>query len=134
MTVFADEPDHYDRSFFGGWPSVRMDARAIAERVQEVVRRLSLVEPTCGELRPILATRAFRPEDPGPVLELATGQLAELIDRRARFDPPRRPAPVGPDGYSVVFGPNRRWSDPLRISLTVRAGQYREGSWDEVEL
>src|SRR6478736_5115887 len=106
-----------------------MDAQAIAERTKEFVRRVSLVEPTLAEVRPILAARAFRPGDPGPVLEMTADQLAELIDRRARFDPPRRPAPVGPDGYSVVFGPNRRWSDPLRISLTVRAGQYREGSW-----
>lgn len=95
---------------------------------------LATAEPEYGELWSFFGRRPQRPGDPGPVRALSVEDLATLIDRRARFDPPQRPAPVGPAGYSVLVGNHRRPSDPLYLSLTVRAGAYRDSSDNSVEI
>jgi hypothetical protein len=131
--AFADEQGHFSREFTAAWRARRDDPVRIASGIIETVRRMAGFEAAYASLRPILAMRRLRPSDPGPVLDMDSEELGALIDRRARFDPPRFPAPVGPDGYSMSLGPDRAWTDPLRLSLHVRAGQYREGAWDEME-
>jgi hypothetical protein len=94
---------------------------------------LEKVEPALGELRLLFGPRAFRRSDPGPVLTLSAEDLARLIERRARFDPPQWPAPVGSDGYRVVMVNGRIPRDPLYAAVGLRAGVYsdaRENSLD----
>ena len=121
MTTFADDPDLHVYLFLAGWGPRAETAIQIAARVQGLVRLLGEIEPEWSEIWPILAARAIRPEEPH-VLQLSTDDLGMLIDRRARFDPPRWPAPVGPDGYQIVFGANRIGIDPMKFEMSVHAG------------
>jgi hypothetical protein len=132
MAAFSDQA-HYSRDFECGWSARAESARSIAARVQTFARLAGEVEPIYGEVRPILAARAFRPTDPGPVQGIPLDALADLIDKRCRFDPPRWPAPVDPDGYDAVDGNERILLDSLNFSFKVRAGVYRSGGHNSVE-
>lgn len=117
-----------------GWPSRAESAESLAIRLQRMARLLADVEPAYGELWPRIGMKALRPSDPGPILALSVGDLATLIDRRARFNPPQRPAPVGSGGYWVLVSNNRRPRDPLYASLKAHAGEYTEVAENAVEL
>jgi hypothetical protein len=132
--MFADEDEHYLRRLTASWPAFGESAQGLAGKIQGVVRRLAVIEPAYGEVRPILAMRRPRPSDPGPVLDMTAEELASLIDRRMRFDPPPFPAPVDQDGYSIVLGPDRSGRDPRRLGVLISGGQYRSGAWDKFEL
>lgn len=122
-------PKHLNRRRFAcGWGSRPESPKAIAERIQLLNTRIAEIEPAYGELWPLFAARAIRPgRDPGPVLAMTSEGLGEVIDRRARWDPPRWPAPVSSGGYSLIMAANRTGLDPLDIGLSVQAGRW--GDW-----
>jgi hypothetical protein len=125
---FANEPGHYgDRVFGCGWPDRQQSAADIAGRAQQFAQRLDAIDPAYGRIRPNPGMRKFRPGDVGPLLEMAPAELADLIDRRHRFDPPRLPAPVSPTGYNALFRNNLMGVDPSHLSVTIRAGIYGRG-------
>lgn len=132
--MFATEKDHYKRRYSAAWPASGESALRLAGKLQKLFGRLSAIEPFYGDVRLILALRAFRPSDPGPILEMTTEDLASLIDRRTRFDPPQYPAPVDQDGYSMALSPNLSGHDPRSLGANLHAGQYRPGVWDSIEL
>jgi hypothetical protein len=135
--VFADEQRHIGRRFFAGWPYRQEDAHSVAQRIHTMARGLAKVHTAYGELWPFLAIRKLRPSDPGPVLDMPADALADLIDRRCRFDPPKLPAPVGPSGYSIVLANNRpgpRGSDPLYCGGSFKVGIYGTGPFNEIDL
>jgi hypothetical protein len=134
MTSLAFDPISESYGYLWGWPSRAENAESIATRLRRMATSLAEVEPAYGELWPFFAMRALRPTDPGPLLALSVADLATLIDRRARFNPPQRPSPVGRDGYWISLGNNRRPRDPLYASLRVHAGVYRDGAENEVVL
>jgi len=134
MTSLAFDPISESYRYLWGWPSRAETAESIAARLQRMATSLAEVEPAYGELWPFFAMRALRTSDPGPLLALSVADLATLIDRRARFDPPQRPSPVGQDGYWISLGNNRRPHDPLYAGLRVQAGVYRDGAENAVEL
>ena len=125
VTNFVDEIDHTFRSFACGWSARAESSDSIARRIQALARALAAINPAYGELWPFFEERNIRRGDPGPVLRISPGDFGKLIDRRARFDPPRYPAPVGPEGYSITVGANRYMTDQLSIWLGIRAGQSR---------
>jgi hypothetical protein len=55
-------------------------------------------------------------------------ELAGLIERRGRFDPPRFPAPVSPQGYHTLYRNDLMGFDPSHLSITVSAGAYEYGA------
>ncbi|WP_293907068.1 hypothetical protein [Phenylobacterium sp.] len=129
MSAFTNETNYYSRKFECGWSLRAEDPVAIAARVQALARRLGDLEPAYGEMWPLLAARAIRPgRDPGPVLEMSAEDLGALIDRRARFDPPRYPHPVGKEGYNLFLSANRNRYDTLCIDMGVSAGVYGDGA------
>lgn len=134
MSMFVDEENHYRRYFIAAWPAAGETVDVLAAKIHKLVRRMAVFDPAYGEVRPQLAMRGFRASDPGPVLEMSVEELGSLIDRRGRFDPPPPPAPVGKDGYSIVFCPDRSSDDPHRLGVDVIGGQYRAGAWDRVTL
>jgi hypothetical protein len=134
MTSVAFDPISESYSYLWGWPSRAETSESIAARLQLMATSLAEIAPAYGELWPFFAMRALRPKDPGPLLALAVADLATLIDRRARFNPPQRPSPVGRDGYWISLGNNRRPQDPLYASLKVQAGVYRDDTANAVEL
>jgi hypothetical protein len=84
---------------------------------QDILR----IAPELNKLWPVFSSRTVRPTDPGPVEELKLEDLARLLDRCARFDPPQLPAPVGPWGYSIhLSGPEGRPA-ALGLGVSVRA-------------
>ncbi|WP_430420671.1 hypothetical protein [Phenylobacterium sp.] len=88
-----------------------------------MTKRLAEIDPRLSLIWPQFESRAIRPTDPGPVLELTDAELGDLIDRRARFDPPRFPAPVDPMGYSIALGASPK--SPLRdYGANVYAGRW----------
>jgi hypothetical protein len=127
---FADEPAEYGRDFECGWSQRPQSASDVAARVQELARRLGTIDPAYGRLRPSPGMRRFRPGDLGPIVEMETVELADLIDRRGRFDPPRCPAPVGPTGYSLLYRSDHMVRDPSLLTVAIRAGGYGAG-WVE---
>lgn len=125
MTSFAEEIDHTSRSFVCGWSARAESSDSIARGIQALARALAVIEPAYGELWPFFEARNIRPGDPGPVLRISPSDFGKLIDRRARFDPPQYPAPVGPEGYSITVAANRYLVDQLGISISIRAGDCR---------
>jgi hypothetical protein len=65
---------------------------------------------------------------------MASAELTELIERRGRFDPPRRPAPVSPTGYDVLYRNDLKGLDPSFLSISVRAGGYGSGAENRVRV
>lgn len=129
--AFADEPvDFGARSFECGWSERAQTALDIAGRVQELARRLGEIEPSYARIRPDPGMRTYRAGDPGPILEMEAVALADLIDRRGRFDPPRYPAPVGPKGYDLLYRSDQMRRSPLSLSVSIQAGQHGPG-WVE---
>lgn len=123
--MFSDEA-HYSRSFVFGWSPRAEPAVSIAARIRTMTKGLAEIDPRLGLIWPQFESRAIRPTDPGPVLELTDAELGDLIDRRARFDPPRFPAPVDPWGYSIALGGSPKLS-PLRdYGANVHAGCWRD--------
>jgi len=99
-----------------------------------MVRELGQIDPRLDFLWPQFAARAIRPTDPGPVLELSDETLGDLIDRRARFDPPPFPAPVDPWGYMLALGATPT-SELRDYSALVQAGSLKEPPlYNEVKL
>ena len=129
--MFANEA-HYSRNFTCGWSARAETALSIARRVQAMTRGLGEIDPRMRLLWPQFEARAIRPSDPGPVLDLSDESLADLIDRRARFDPPRFPAPVDPWGYMLALGGSPGRSEMLDYGALVEAGRRREAPFYNV--
>lgn len=121
--MFADEA-HYSRRFTCGWSTRAETALDIARKVRATTRALGELDPRLELLWPQFARRAIRPTDPGPVLELSDEELGALIDRRARFDPPKFPAPVDSSGYLVALG-----GSPAQSQLKLYGGMVWAGAW-----
>jgi hypothetical protein len=120
-----ERPIFSRNSFRCGWSSRAEVALDVAHRVIALNQGLAKMEPAHHELWPLFAARAIRPgRDPGPISDMSVDELAELIDRRARFDPPRWPAPVSDGGYNLVMSANLRGTDLLSVGVWVRAGAY----------
>lgn len=126
--MFADET-HYSRDFVCGWSARPESALSIARRVQRMTRELGRMDPRFTFLWPQFAARAIRPTDPGPVLDLSDETFGDLIDRKARFDPPPFPAPVDPWGYSLALG-GTPTSELRDYGANVYAGRWREPPFD----
>jgi hypothetical protein len=125
--TFADEPCHRSsRRFDCGWSVRRETAADIAARLQELARRLATIDPAYGLIRPDPGMRKFRPGDLGPILDMTSGELTDLIERRGRFDPPRFPAPVSPQGYDMMYRNDRL--DLSHLSVKVGAGGFGVGA------
>ena len=123
--AFADEPTGYaGRKFECGWSERRQTAAPIADSLRRFASRLGEIDPAYGRLRPDPGMRKFRAGDLGPVVDMTTAELADLIDRRGRFDPPAFPAPVGPTGYNVLYRNDLMGEDPSFLALSVQAGEY----------
>jgi len=120
--AFNDETNHDGRWFNCGWGPRAESAEDIARRLQAMARDLRQVAPAQSPLWPQIEMRAIRPTDPGPVHEMSVEDLGRLIDRRARFDPPQLPAPVGPWGYSLVLGGQPNPDPSLRLGASLWAG------------
>lgn len=137
MTLFADTPSDYGmRKFRCGWPDRRESAADIAARAQRFARRLEAIDPAFGrfghdrrsESEDILPDLEDLLSDyNGPITSMALNELAEEIDHYDRFDPPPRPAPVGPAGYSSTFGDEAVTYDPSKFAFTLNAGVYGGG-------
>lgn len=133
--LFADEDVGYaGRRFECGWPSMPQSASEIAARIQDLTQRLGGLEPAYGKLRPDPGMRAFKPGDLGSVLDMTNDELAGLIERKGRFDPPQYPAPVSPAGYDVLYRNDLKGTDPLFLWMSVRAGVDEPGGDNRVGL
>jgi hypothetical protein len=127
--AFADEPVEYgDRRFDCGWSVRQQTAADIGDRMQRFARQLGKVDPAFGRVRPEPGMRRFRAGDRGPILEMKRSELTEMIERRGRFDPPRFPAPVGPQGYHILFRNDLMGLDPSHLSITISAGAAEPGA------
>ena len=125
--AFADEPGHRaSRRFECGWSPRSQTARDIAARVQELARRLGAIDPAFGQIRPDPGMRKFRQGDLGPIVDMTSSELADLIERRGRFDPPKFPALVSTQGYSTLYRNERL--DSSHLSIKVSAGAYERGA------
>jgi len=125
---FGSEPERVHRHYQCGWAPRSETVADLARRLQGFEAALEQIEPAYGELWPLFAARAIRPgRDPGPLRAIPQDELARLLDRRARFDPPQLPAPVGPKGYNVVVSANRNAFDVRGVSITVTASDH--GDW-----
>jgi hypothetical protein len=128
---FADEPTHYaGRSFQCGWSERRQTACDIADAVRRFALGLREIDPAYGRLRPDPGMRKVRAGDPGPIVDMAAAELADMIDRRGRFDLPNFPAPVGPTGYDLLYRNDLMGHDPSFLSVSIQAGEYGPG-WVE---
>jgi hypothetical protein len=134
VSRFAEEIDHDSREFICGWSLRAETAEQVAMRIHRFARRLAEIEPRCGDLWPLFAARRLRRDDPGPVLNLSLTELAGLIDRRCRLNPPPPPAPVDPEGFLVTLaGHPDQWSG-LVPGLNIWAGASRPPSENHVKL
>lgn len=97
-------------------------ARQIAVRMRESVAWLDALDPALARLYPQFEMRAARVTDPGPVLSLSVDDLATLIDRRGRADPPPRPAPVSAAGYGFTLARVPQQGLPGAVEAAVTAG------------
>jgi hypothetical protein len=119
------DPEQFWRLHFRAeWSARPESAEQVASRIQLLTRRLSELEPTWGEIWPLFAARQSEFSRPH-VLQYALEELAALIDRRGRYDPPRWPAPVGETGYHLILTVNRTGLDPFDVGVTVHAGDVR---------
>jgi hypothetical protein len=117
--------------FYCEWGPRGACAWGLAERLQTLAATLHDLEPAYGDLRLVLQSHPFNGP---PLLGTPTEDLATVIDRRARFDPPPLPAPVGLDGYSVGLVADRAAFDPLSISVRLHAGAARPESTNSARL
>lgn len=92
------------RWFACGWAPRQEGVLKVASRLRSMAAGFETIEPGLGRLWPQFEARRLRPGDPGPLTDLSNEELAQLIDRCARPDPPSLPAPVGPSGYSFALG------------------------------
>lgn len=120
--TFGDETKQWRRWFNAGWAPRAETAEEIARRVQVMARELRRCEPDLSPLWLRFSSRATRPTDPGRVDDLDMEDLARLIDRRCRFDPPQLPAPVGPWGYSLYLGGPPSLDPARRLDVSIYAG------------
>jgi len=118
--------------YLWGWPGRAECVASIAERLRAFAALLADVDPAYRDLR--LLERRARPPDPGPLIDLAVDDLAAMIDRWTRFDPPQRPKPVSGAGYSMVIGNLRRPSDHLYISFTAHVSASAPASANAVRI
>jgi hypothetical protein len=120
--VFISETAGLPKFLKCGWATRAEGPLEIARRLQALNASMAEVEPEWRDLWPLLAARAIKPgRDPGPILDMTSEALADLIDRRARFDPPRYPAPVDPEGYRMLTTVLRNAYDPLEVHVQVSA-------------
>lgn len=126
--AFGDEATIDDRWLNFGWRPRAEGAEQIARRLQRMASDLGRDEPDLSPLWLQFSSRATRPTDPERVDTMAITDLARLIDRRARFDPPPLPAPVGPEGYALSLGGPPSLDPARRIDISMRAGR-REDRW-----
>lgn len=133
MTDLAFKPLSESFSYLWGWPGRAESAESIADRLVRMAKILAETDPAFGELR-MFANKGRPDSAPEVMSALTTDDLARLIDRWARFNPPQRPAPVSAGGYWVVFGNGRRPSDRLYVSLRTHAGDYSDAAENAVEL
>jgi hypothetical protein len=128
---FANEPVGYSgRRFECGWPGRPQAAADIAGQVMHLAQRLGTIDPAYRLLRPDPGMRKFRPGDLGPIVDMKPAELADLIDRHGRFDPPEPPAPVSQTGYNVLFRNDLKGTDLASLWVTVRAGVFGAGSME----
>src|SRR5258708_6266418 len=128
---FADEPvEFHARSLQCGWSERAQAPPDNAARAQQFARRLGVIDPAYERIRPDPGMRTYRPGDLGPIVDMETAALADLIDRRGRFDPPRYPAPVSPTGYRLLYRSDHKRHNPSSLSVSIRAGEYGPG-WVE---
>jgi hypothetical protein len=95
--------------------------------MQRLARRLGAIDPAYERLRPDPGMRKFEPGDFGPIVDMPTAKLEDLIDRYSRFDPPELPAPVGPMGYHLLYRNDLTGVDPSFLSVSARVGEYGGG-------
>lgn len=135
-TPFGRDDRHYSRQFNSGWGARAATAADIAKSVQALCGVLAELQPDHRDIWPLFEMRAIKPgRDPGPIMEISPDDLARLIDRKARFDPPQLPAPVSSEGYSLVISSRNSLDHPRHIGLSVSAGVYGEGvHWNGVEV
>ncbi|MBX3482477.1 hypothetical protein [Phenylobacterium sp.] len=134
--TFGHEAEHYARDFACGWGLRAETAVDVAGRVLSLCRSLAELQPDHRDIWPMFAMRAIKPgRDPGPIVDLPPDDLALLIDRKARYDPPQLPAPVGPEGYDLVISARLPPPHPRSLGISVSAGVYGEGAHrNEVEV
>jgi hypothetical protein len=134
--VFIAETAGLPKFLKCGWATRAEGPPEIARRIQALNASMAEVEPEWRDLWPLLAARAIKPgRDPGPLLDMTSEALADLIDRRARFDPPRYPEPVDATGYRLLTTVLRNGYDPLEVHVQISAsyGESRLGE-NEVSL
>lgn len=132
--TFAQEDGHFKRSFLLGWRARREDATCIARRLKCMTAGLAAIQPAWGLLHPQWVMRGPRPSDPDRVLELTIEDLARIIDRRGREDPPPAPEPVSSWGFGIVIQGELPGKDPLHIGGSVHAGRWCDDFPNEVEV
>lgn len=120
--AFSDDPDVEHRWINFGWAPRAETAEQVAHRVQQMAKGLGRDEPDLSPLWLQFTSRATRPTDPERADTLSIEDLARLIDRRGRADPPPLPAPVGPAGYSLHLGGPPSTDPSQRIDMSVSAG------------
>lgn len=103
ISPFGVDARHSSRAFGCCWPERREDGLQVALRLRTLADRLLEIAPVAFHIWPLFDSRRPRPTDPGPVASMNVEDLGRLIERRGRFDPPRAPAPVSPEGYSFVL-------------------------------
>lgn len=106
----------------------------VAARLRSMAAGLDAIEPGLGPFWPQFEPRRLRPSDPGPLTALSDEELARLIDRRARADPPAFPAPVGPGGYHFALGTGRKRGDGVACGGSVWVENLRYQSEESVRI
>ena len=119
--AFGDETDHRFRWFNCGWGSRAETVEAIARRVQAMARSLRDANPAFSPIRLQVSMWGGWGDGRDTVESMSIGDLAGLIDRKCRFDPPQLPAAVSPTGY-YMFLPEFPVSDH-RLEISVSAGR-----------
>ncbi|MBW8814921.1 MAG: hypothetical protein JF588_15990 [Caulobacterales bacterium] len=116
-----------------GWNGNRpQSAEDIAGRLKAMVEWLTAMRVLKTSVWPLF-DRVPRASDPTVAL-LPTADLAQLIDRKARFDPPPLPRPVGPTGYHFVVASNELPREPTRASIWLKVGMSRPSDENTVLL
>lgn len=130
ISPFCSDKRHRRRVFACTWPERPEDGRQVAERLHELSGRLLEIPALAFDIWPAFDVRAPRVTDPGPVRSMTVEDLGRLMERRGRFDPPRLPAPVGPEGYDIAFGGHASFP-PTRaaeLAVYIRIGRSRPRS------
>jgi hypothetical protein len=95
---------------------------------------LNRIAPYYGDLWPLLGMRAVRSGDPGPIPAMEIVDLAVWIDKKCRFNPPRPPAPVSAEGFSVPLGTLPKAPIERPSGASIRAGVTKVAHDNRVEL